>query len=145
MKWKGFDSLSWTALLDGLRRIIGMADANASAISGLGTDIADMAELTAASLGGKQDKSAAAEAVLSPDGWQCDEAGEYPYYCDIPAPGITAADRAEITLAPESLLTSVECGLCPTCETLAGAIRLRAALAPERELKVEYWMTQGKE
>ena len=95
--------------------------------------------------GGKQDKSAAVEAVLSADGWQCDEAGEYPYYCNIPAPGITAADRAEITLAPESLLTSVECGLCPTCETLAGAIRLRAALAPERELKVEYWMTQGKE
>ena len=145
MKWKGFDTRSWAALLDGLRRIIGMADANASAISGLGTDIADMAELTADSLGDKQDKSAAVHRILSADAWQCDEAGEYPYYCDIPAPGITAADRAEVTLAPNSLLASVECGLCPTCETLAGTIRLRAAQAPEQEIKAEYWITQGRE
>lgn len=145
MKWKGFDTRSWAALLDGLRRIIGMADANASAISGLGADMADMAALTADSLGDKQDKSAAVRAVLSPGSWQCDEAGEYPYYCDIAASDVTAADRAEVTLAPESLLASVECGLCPTCETLAGAIRLRAAQPPEQELNVEYWMTQGKE
>ncbi len=104
-----------------------------------------MAELTAASLSGKQDKSAAVQVTISPDEWTQEETGPYPCTCDLPAPGVTAADRAEVTLAPESLLTSVECGLCPTCETLAGAIRLRAALAPERELKVEYWMTQGKE
>lgn len=104
-----------------------------------------MAELTAASLSGKQDKSAAVQVTISPDEWTQEETGPYPCTCDLPAPGVTAADRAEVTLAPESLLTSVECGLCPTCETLAGAIRLRAALAPERELKVEYWITQGRE
>lgn len=145
MKWKGFDNLSWAALLNGLKRMIGMADANASAISGLGEDLAGMAVLTVDALDEKQDKSAAVQIIISPDEWTQEEAGPYPCTCDLPAPGVTAADRAEVVLAPESLLASVECGLCPICETIDGAIRLRAAQAPEGALKAEYWIHQGKE
>lgn len=69
----------------------------------------------------------------------------YPYYIDIPVEGVTAVDRASVTLAPGSYRTAVACGLCPTNETIQGAIRLRAASVPETAMEAEYWIENGKE
>jgi len=145
MKWKAFDGKSWTALLSSLARIIGMADANASAISGFGEDFAELSKLTAKDVAKKQDKPAAVSCSIPTTGWAKDETAGYPNYYDLPVTGLTAKDRAEITLAPSSIAAAVKCGLCQTCETLTGKIRLRSVSVPTKELTAEYWIEQGKE
>ena len=69
----------------------------------------------------------------------------YPFYIDLPVDGVTAADHATVTIAPESYRTAVDCGLCPSNETIQGAIRLRAANEPKAALSAEYWIEEGKE
>lgn len=143
-KWKAFDRPSWNALLSALARIKGAADASASTASEVGENLATLAELTEGSLAGKQDKQSAVSCTIPAAGWAEDTTSGYPYYCDLPVPGVTARDRAELTLAASSLSAAVECGLCQTCETLEGKIRLRAAAAPAADLAAEYWIEQGK-
>lgn len=96
--------------------------------------------------------------TIPAEGWKQDEPEEdepeadledgleaYTYYFDIPVEDVTAADHATVTIAPESLGAAVACGLCPTNETIQGAIRLRAASEPETAIKAEYWIEPGKE
>lgn len=78
-------------------------------------------------------------------GWAEDETADYPHYCDIPVDGVTAQDRAKIDLAPAAQGTAAACGLCPSCETLEGKIRLRAAIVPVAAMAAECWIEQGKE
>lgn len=144
-KWKAFDQPSWNALLSSLARLKGAADGNASAVSDLGKDLATLAELTAGDLSKKQDKQTSTSCSIPTTGWAKDATADYPHYYDLLVSGLTAKDRAEVTLAPASLKTAVKCGLCQTCETLAGKIRLRAASVPSAALTVEYWIEQGKE
>ena len=54
----------------------------------------------------------------------------YPYYYDYEVSGITANNRAEITIAVGSVKAATSCGLCPTNETMSGYIRIRAAHIP---------------
>ena len=77
-------------------------------------------------------------------GWDSDSTTGYPKYYDIAAAGVTAADRADVTIAPGSLGTAYACGLCPTCETFAGKIRLRAANVPSAAIAAEYWVERGR-
>ena len=62
------------------------------------------------------------------------ESNDYPYYYDYPVSGITAANRAEITVAANSIGTAANCGLCPMNETIAGYIRIRAVGVPEEAI-----------
>lgn len=55
-QWKIFGGQAWAALKSSLRSLKGAVDGNASAVSGLGMELAEMAETTAAALDGKQDK-----------------------------------------------------------------------------------------
>ena len=64
---------------------------------------------------------------------------------DIAAEGVTASDRAEITIAPGSLGTAKACGLCATNETMAGKIRVRAINIPAEAISAEFWIEDGKE
>lgn len=94
----------------------------------------------------KADKAEATAISIPTTGWSEDaDGGSYPYYYDIVVAGITANDRAEITIAPGSLDTAKACGLCPMNETLAGKIRVRATSVPEAIIAAEYWIEDGKE
>lgn len=95
----------------------------------------------------KADRGTGVPVTIPASAWtmQEDQTGPetYPYFCDLTANGVTAADRAEVAIAMESLSEAAACGLCPTCETGSGKIRLWAAGTPEKSIKAEYWIEQG--
>ncbi len=95
--------------------------------------------------GAKMDKTAAVPVTIPTTGWGSDSTTGYPKYFDIAVNGLTANDRAEVTLAYESLAAAKACAMCPTNETMAGKIRIRAAAVPETAIVAEYWITNGKE
>jgi len=64
-------------------------------------------------------------------GWSTDSNNTtYPKYYDFAVNGLTADDRAEIIISVASAQTAADCGICPTNETIAGYIRLRAMSEP---------------
>ena len=93
----------------------------------------------------KADKPTAVSCTIPATGWKEDGTAGYPQYYDLPISGVTASDRAEVTLAPSGLETAAKCGMCQTCETMNGKIRLRAARVPEAAIAAEYWIEKGKE
>lgn len=93
----------------------------------------------------KVDKISAVAVTISTDGWVEDETWEdYPLRYDITAAGVTAADRADVILSPGSLSAAAECGICQTCETQNGKIRIWAKKAPGERLTAEYQVIQGE-
>lgn len=93
----------------------------------------------------KADKPGAVPVTIPKTGWAKDSNAGYPQYYDIAAKGVTANDRAEVTITPGSLAAAKACGLCPTNETLAGKIRIRAASIPAEAITAECWIENGKE
>lgn len=94
----------------------------------------------------KADKQASVSITIPTTGWGIDEASDsYPNYCDIPVAGVTAKDRVDIAIAPDSMDTAIDCGLCPTNETQAGKIRVWARTVPAEAIAAEYRLSQGKE
>ena len=94
----------------------------------------------------KADKQASVSITIPTTGWGIDEASDsYPNYCDIPVAGVTAKDRVDIAIAPGSMDTAIDCGLCPTNETQAGKIRVWARSVPTEAIAAEYRLNQGKE
>lgn len=84
--------------------------------------------------------------ITIPDaGWAEDATADYPHYCDIPVAGMTVQDRAKIDLSPASQKTAAVCGLCPSCETLEGKVRVRAASVPASAMEANCWIEQRKE
>jgi|GEM_PF-3800298 len=77
--------------------------------------------------------------------WNSDAAATYPYYYDIAILGVTALDYAAVTIAPDGLETAKTCGLCSSCESMAGKIRLRTTIIPTAAIRAEYWIKKGKE
>lgn len=111
--------------------------------------VASLAEATTAVIeeldAEKADKSVSVAFDIPVTGWVLDETTEYPYYYDIAVTGVTAYDRATVSIAPNSMSMAVSCELCPTNETLAGKIRIRAMSIPADVISCEYWIEQGKE
>lgn len=94
----------------------------------------------------KADKPGSMEITIPTTGWTEDESiAAYPVYYDIAVEGVTANDRAAITIAPGSLGTAKTCGLCATNETMAGKIRVRAIQVPAEAISAEFWIEDGKE
>lgn len=94
----------------------------------------------------KANKTSSTAVTIPATGWGTDSGvAAYPRYYDIAVTGVTTKDRAEISIAPGSLEAAKNCGICPTSETLAGKIRVRAAKAPTAAIAVEYWLENGKE
>ncbi len=92
----------------------------------------------------KADKPAAVSCVIPVSGWGSDSTAGYPKYYDIAVNGVTAKDRADVTLAISGLETAIKCGMCKTCETMTGKIRIRAVSVPTAAIAAEYWIEQGK-
>lgn len=92
----------------------------------------------------KPDKSQEVAATIPAAGWSSDT-NAYPKYYDITAASVTATDEVRVNLDPVSVSAAVACGLCPTCETLAGKIRLRAMKVPAAAIAVKYRIQTGKE
>lgn len=94
----------------------------------------------------KADKQDSVSITIPTTGWGVDEASEnYPNYCDITVAEVTAKDRADIAIAPNSMGTAIECGMCPTNTTGAGKIRVWAKSVPAKAIDAEYRLHQGKE
>lgn len=104
----------------------------------------------------KADKAENITATILATGWALEEADDadeeaedetsnYPYYYDIAVEGVTAKDRAEVTVLPTSVEIATACGLCPTNETLAGIIRIRSVSVPSGDIVAECWIEGGKE
>lgn len=93
----------------------------------------------------KANKTAAVAITIPATGWKSDSSADYPHYYDIAVEGVTASDRAEITIAPGSIGTAKTCGLCATNETIAGKIRVRSMSVPAAAIAAEYWIEDGKE
>ena len=93
----------------------------------------------------KADKPESVSAVISTSGWSSDNTAVYPYFYDISAEGITADDRVDVAILPESFNVAVECKLCSASQTLAGKIRLRSMNIPKSQILTEYIIHAGKE
>lgn len=63
--------------------------------------------------------------------------GPYPYRVDVEAPAVTALHKPFGALMPESLGTAEACELCPTVETVGGALRFRAKKVPTADMTGE--------
>ena len=93
----------------------------------------------------KADKRNAVTVTILTNGWINDTSvAAYPYKYEISVPSITAQDFVTINIAPGSQKTAAACGLCPTNETVAGKIRIRAAKIPAASISAEYWIEKGK-
>lgn len=155
-KWKITDAPGFSALINFIKQTRQASDATASDVSGLQEDIQGLASQTVetfeqidAALGEmddeKQDKTTAASCSIPATGWGNDATvADFPKYYDLAVTGVAATDRADIQIAPNSIKTAVDCGICPTCETLAGKIRVRAKQVPSKAISAEYWIEKGK-
>lgn len=149
-KWKIPDLPGFAALIDSIKSAV-------SGVSGLRQDIQGLASRTTSSLqqvdtalqtldGQKLDKGENVPFIIPANGWNDNEdADEYPIFYELAVEGITAKDRANIAFAPASVAAAVTCGICPTCETVAGKIIIRSAVRPTADLSAEYWIETGKE
>lgn len=102
--------------------------------------------------GTKADRGAGIRITIPTSGWKLPEgqtspaeAEAYPYFYDLEADGVTVLDRASVYISKGSLKDAALCGLCPTCETSSGKIRLWSAGVPEKDITAEYWIDQGAE
>lgn len=138
-------STGFSALMGHIKQIKKTADQAGSAVSDLATATAEGLGEVEKILDEKQDRGTGEKITIPASGWVSGQGGQYPYRYDIPAVGATVNDRADISIAPESVGTAVDCGLCPTTETITGAIRLRSAVKPTADMAAEYWLHQGKE
>ncbi len=93
----------------------------------------------------KSDKGTSVTFSIPTSGWVASGTGEYAYYYDIAAVGVTFRDCANVMIAPSSMSTAVACGICPTNETLAGKIRIRSEKIPTSAISCEYRIDKGKE
>lgn len=155
--WKIPDSLGFSALINFIKQTKKASDANASGVSGLQEDVQGLASQTTQTFeqvdealatmdSEKQDKTSAVDVTIPVTGWGTDASvEEYTKYYDLAISDVTANDRASVHIAPASLQTAKSCGICPTCETLAGKIRIRAAQVPSVAIAAQYWIEKGKE
>lgn len=70
-------------------------------------------------------------------------ASAYQYYYDIINAEVTAADLPIVSVAPNSLETTAACELCPTCESMAGKVRLYSKSRPENNIVINCWVVKG--
>lgn len=147
----------FAALCNHIATIRKTAEQSGSAVSALAQATAASIEEIEGILGEKQDAVNAVPFTIPATGWaseEIDESGEdegmedmheYSYYYDLAVDGITARDRADVTISPGSVAAATACGLCPATETLAGKIRLRSVNKPSEDIVAEYWLCSGKE
>lgn len=86
----------------------------------------------------KADKPEYVTFVIPVTGWQTDNTVPgYPHYIDIPVAGLTAADSVAVDVAPASTAVARAADFTAT-QSIAGAVRLRAASVPSAEISAQY-------
>ena len=90
----------------------------------------------------KLDKPSNVSASLPASGWTLDanDTSGYPYYYDLAVTGVTANDVAHVNINYTSQKAALECGLCPTNNTIAGYIRFFAVNQPASAISIDYWI-----
>ena len=76
-------------------------------------------------------------------GWRS-IAGDYPYCIDIANEKITEDMIPTLTILPISMQEAADCGICPACETGAGALRVYAAAVPDNALSASLMLISPK-
>lgn len=59
-----------------------------------------------------------------------DDAGEYALHLDLPISTVTERMTPNVTIYPKYHAVAQNCGLCPSCRTMAGVLRFYAKTAP---------------
>ena len=94
------------------------------------------------------DYPVASSISLSTSGWQevtpANSVGDYNYYYDITFASVDASDLPIVSVAPASLDVSANCGLCQTCESMSGKIRVYAKTVPSDTISVSCWVIKGQ-
>lgn len=67
-------------------------------------------------------------------GWKEMTGADYPYYIDIPHEKITADMIPMLTILPNSIGDASAFGICPACETVAGAVRVFTKTVPDNAI-----------
>ena len=85
---------------------------------------------------------------ISTSGWEsvtpANSMGDYEYYYDINNVSIDSSDLPIVSVSPASLEVTAACGLCATCESLNGKIRLYSKDIPEEAITVSCWVIKGQ-
>ena len=83
---------------------------------------------------------------ISTNGWQTisPAMGEYSYYYDIIQSDIDSSDLPVVTVSPSSITTAVTCGLCPSCESFNGYIRIYSKMVPADVITIQCWVLKGR-
>lgn len=112
----------------------------------IGGLISKLASTTAAALeemdAAKLDKRNYLAITLPTTGW-VSSSGEYPYYYDVAIDGLTAEDLASVNLSHANMNKAKRCGLCPSCQTLTGKVRMRAKRIPSASITAQCWIEKG--
>ena len=87
--------------------------------------------------------------IVSSTGWQENSTDttvtQTAYYYDIQNLDIDQYDLPVITIAPSSMDVAASCGLCSTCESFEGFVRLYAKNAPDVNITVSLFIIKGKQ
>lgn len=154
-RWKITDAPAFSTLINFIKQTKAASDANASDVASLQEDIQGLATQTTQMFAEvdtalsdmdneKLDKTNEVAASIPANGWQSDTSvSDYPYYYDLAVTELTANDRASVIIAPTSVKTAVSCGICPTCESFAGKIRIRSVQVPSSTVAVCYRIEKG--
>ena len=85
---------------------------------------------------------------ISTNGWQtitpANSIGEYVYYYDITKSDIDSNDLPVVTISPSSVDVAAECGVCSTCESFNGYIRIYSKDIPSENISVQCWVLKGR-
>lgn len=92
----------------------------------------------------KADKPSFISFTLQPSAWVSGTNGDFKYYANISVVGITASDGANVVLdVPSQALAGIS-GLCPSGETLSGAIKLWSKQAPAGNISGNYEIKKAR-
>ena len=102
--------------------------------------LSDIATLTVNALEEMENKKANKpryfNITIPVSGWLSDS-HDYPKYYDIALENVTENDRVDIMIAPESMITALNCGFYGRTETSTGKVRVRAMTIPTEAIHAE--------
>jgi hypothetical protein len=136
-------SYGFPALCAFIAAIKQTADAAGSGVLQLSQGMQEsLAEIEAA----LNDLPSAASITISTSGWVEDNEAthSYKYYYDITSEGTTADDVPILGISPSSMSIAATCGLCSTCESMAGKVRIYAISVPSTSMVATLMVLPGK-
>ena len=92
------------------------------------------------------DIPSAASITINTTGWVKDNKAthNYKYYYDIASKGTTPDDVPVLGISPSSMSIAATCGLCSTCESINGAVRVYAVSIPLAPITASLMVLPGK-